>query len=67
MINYKSMALSSITNRTKEQLIGWREDLIDTIQYELAETLVDVIAGVPVTDLEAFTLAFYMLHVEHQE
>ena len=62
MTDYRSMAINSILNRS--DLTDWIADLSDTCQYELAEDLVDIVAGLVLPDAKVYRLWGYMLHVE---
>lgn len=61
-MNFRTMALNSILSR--DDLHGWRTDLIETGLTELADDLFSLLVGIAIDDAKVYRLAFYMLHVE---
>jgi len=61
-MNFRTMALGSILSR--DDLHGWRTDLIETGLTELADDLFSIMLGIDIGDAKVYRLAFYMLHVE---
>lgn len=64
MINYAEMALNSI--KARDDLKGWVNDLTDTHQFSMAEQLIRIMEGLPLTDDKLFMLAWYLSHCDHQ-
>lgn len=62
MTDYKIMAINAIRNNPDLQ--GWKTDLADTCQFALAETLVDVMAGIEIPERDLYLLWAYMGHIE---
>jgi hypothetical protein len=65
MLDYLEMARNSIISR--DDLKGWKDDLSDTCQFELAEDLVDILAGLMLPAHKVYRLAWYIAHVESQK